>query len=174
MFSERRYILNRTDLTFRQRTLLIKVSLYLCVKSLHTGTITQPEDEWGLRTRVLCVCERVDGSERTDGDREEEHRDSDKWFSRWDLICETMHPKETFSHGSSPWIQIHPTAPPLPPHPTTHPPPPALHRKDRCTLLQPVVERRSLYFIFSRPITKLEPYDFTAAPVSHPFIPFIL
>lgn len=43
------------------------------------------------------------------GDREEEQRDVGKWFSRWDPICETMHPKETFSHGPTTWIQIHPT-----------------------------------------------------------------
>lgn len=42
------------------------------------------------------------------GYREEEHRNVGKWFSRWDLICETVHPKETFSHGSTPWIQIQP------------------------------------------------------------------
>lgn len=56
----------------------------------------------------LCVFVREWTGRASGGDREEEQGDVGKWFSRWDLICETMHPKETFSHGPTPWIQIHP------------------------------------------------------------------
>lgn len=81
----------------------------LCVKLLCAGTITQPQDEWGLWMRCVCLYEsgrkdRVEGTERRSrGTR-------GKRFSRWDLICETVHPKETFSHGLTPWIQIQPTS----------------------------------------------------------------
>lgn len=88
-----------------------EASLCLCVTLLCIGTITQPEDEWVLWMKgSFCVC--VFAAEWTGrasgGDREEEQGDVGKWFSRWDPICETMHPKETFSHGPTTWIQIHP------------------------------------------------------------------
>lgn len=62
----------------------------------------------------LCVCVFVQehSGRGSGGDREEEQRDVGEWFSRWNLICETMHPKETFSHGPTPWIQIRSTTHP--------------------------------------------------------------
>lgn len=97
---------------------------------------------WGWMRSVvefLWVCLYNSGLEEgADGTREEEPRDVGEWFSRWDLIWKTMHPKETFSHGLISWIQIHPC-------------PPALFGKDICTLLQPIMEKPSssvFFFVF--------------------------
>lgn len=60
-----------------------------------------------------------------------------------------------------------------PPHEYKFTPPPALSRKDRCTLLQPVVEEysRFLFFLPFHPIKNLNWGDIMTAVMSHPFIP---
>lgn len=113
---------------------------------------------WGL---CVFVWDWTGGT--SGGDRKEEQRDVGKRFSRWDLICETMHPKETFSHGLTPWIQIHPTT--------------RSGLEGRTHLasthsgeVQAAFSFFCLYFYF-HPITTLSCGDFMAALMSHPFIP---
>lgn len=116
---------------------------------------------------VFCVFVREWTGRASGGDREEEQGDVGKWFSRWDLICETMHPKETFSHGPTPWIQIYPTTRS------------ALEgRMHLASTRSGEVQLFPFFFFFYlnvyfHPITKLNWGDFTAAVMSHPFIPLV-
>lgn len=77
--------------------------------------------EWRCLCALVCVCARVcvcmnekskwrgqmGGVGGVEGGTEESGGGGvGKWFSRWDPQCETMHPKETFSHEPITWIQI--------------------------------------------------------------------
>lgn len=109
-----------------------------------------------------CVFEREWTGRASGGDREEERRDVGKWFSRWDPICETMHPKETFSHGPTTWIQIHPA--------TRSEQEGQMHlASTRSGGVQPF--SFLFFYPYFYPITKLNWGDIMAAVMSHPFIP---
>lgn len=108
----------------------------------------------------FCVFVREWMGRASGGDREEEQGDVGKWFSRWDLICETVHPKETFSHGPTLWIQIHSAT--------------RSELEGRMHLASTRSTAFSLFFfylnVYFYPITKLNRGDFMEAVMSHPFI----
>lgn len=140
----------------------VSCKLSECVFVCKVETITQPRDEWGLWMSFFSVFVREWTGRASGGDREEEQGDVGKWFSRWDLICETMHPKETFSHGPTPWIQIHPATRS------------ALEGRMHLASTRSGEVQLFLFFsslnVYFHPITKLNWGDFMAAVMSHPFI----